>query len=93
MDYRLNDDGSVTRTKDGAIIPNHPGNADWNRYLAWIAESESNIPDPVLPPVVDERAAARALTERRAAELEKDPNDLAKQVEALKLRLSLLQGD
>ena len=29
---------SILRETDGAWIPNDPANADYQRYLAWVAE-------------------------------------------------------
>lgn len=42
--------------------------------------------------VTAQSGTADSLIERRIADLEKDPADLGKQIEALKLRLSLVQG-
>jgi hypothetical protein len=39
---------SVLRVADGAFIPFDPGNRDYQRYLAWLAEG--NEPDPAPSP-------------------------------------------
>ena len=36
--YKLALDGGVMRVADGASIPTDPGNADYQAYLAWVAE-------------------------------------------------------
>jgi hypothetical protein len=44
-DYQLTEtDSSVTRTEDGAWIPNDPDNRDWVEYQEWLAEG--GVPDP-----------------------------------------------
>ncbi len=45
--------GGVLREVDGATIPPDPANADYQTYLAWVADG--NTPDPVVvaaPPSV-----------------------------------------
>jgi hypothetical protein len=46
----------VTRTADGAHIPNDPGNRDWQAYQAWLAAG--NTPAAV-PPATPERLQAQ----------------------------------
>jgi hypothetical protein len=51
-DYQLTaTDAAVTRTADGATIPNDPDNRDWAEYQQWLADG--GVPDPyVKPPAV-----------------------------------------
>jgi hypothetical protein len=38
-DYQLGaTDKYVIRTKDGATVPNDPGNRDWQEYQKWLAD-------------------------------------------------------
>ena len=46
--YQLTSSQSVIRIADGASIPFAPGNADYQIYLAWVAEG--NTPDPAPVP-------------------------------------------
>jgi len=49
-EYRLNATPSnVTRTIDGAHIPNHPDNRDWQEYQRWLADG--GVPDPYIAPL------------------------------------------
>lgn len=69
--YQLlaNFDG-VLRVADQAHIPNHGGNADWQRFLAW--QAEGNTPDPVrLGPV---RVSLERTLEERVKALEETVN-------------------
>jgi hypothetical protein len=47
-DYQLTATDSVTRTEDGACIPNDPANRDWAEYQQWLADG--GVPDPYVPP-------------------------------------------
>ncbi len=47
---------SVRRDLDGAIIPDDPGNADWQAYEAWLAAG--NTPTPVPAPTQAQLVAA-----------------------------------
>lgn len=47
-------DGFVVRQSDGAFIPPHPGNRDWQEYQNWL--DGGGVPDPMDPP--DPPAAA-----------------------------------
>jgi hypothetical protein len=63
-DYRLNaTPASVTRTVDGACIPNNPSNGDWLTYQAWLADG--GVPDPYSAPLavdpLDMKTAAEIL--------------------------------
>lgn len=46
--YQLLNGGGVLRASDGAAIPPDPRNADWRRYLAWVAAG--NTADPIPQP-------------------------------------------
>jgi hypothetical protein len=51
--------------RDGnAWIPPDPGNAEYQRYLKWVAEG--NTPDPVPPPTPEEIAAAAQAAQDKA---------------------------
>lgn len=47
-DYKIARDNLVIRNKDNASIPNEPGNADWQAYMAWVAAG--GVPDPYVEP-------------------------------------------
>ena len=47
-DYQLTAYDSVTRTADGASIPNDPANRDRIEYDKWLADG--GVPDPYVPP-------------------------------------------
>jgi hypothetical protein len=39
---------TIIRDEDGAFIPTHPDNLDYQAYLAWL--DEGNEPNPYEPP-------------------------------------------
>jgi hypothetical protein len=48
-EYQLtNDSDHVIRTSDGAFIPDHEGNSDWQDYQDWL--DQGGVPDPADPP-------------------------------------------
>lgn len=47
---------SILRLADGAVIPDAPGNADWQIYQAWIAAN--NTPEPADPEPTEHANAA-----------------------------------
>jgi len=62
-DYTLAEFG-VTRTNDGASIPDDDRNRDWRAYQEWAAEG--NTPDPIPVPVIDPAVAERKASEKSA---------------------------
>ena len=66
MAYKLTKTSIVRRLIDGAFIPAEPSNADYQKYLAWVAGG--NTPDPVDPPT---QAELDAIAQAQA-------NDVAK---------------
>lgn len=38
--------GVIKMNDKNCAIPNAPGNTDWERFQAWLAEDESNEPIP-----------------------------------------------
>ena len=59
--YHLTSSSCILRS-DGAFIPNDPNNADYQKYLAWLAVP--NTPAPYVPAVVSLSSLAQAaLTE------------------------------
>ena len=41
----------IRRIEDNAFIPFHPGNADYEKYLAWLEEGNTPLPpDPTPEP-------------------------------------------
>jgi len=64
-DYTLAEYG-VIRNADGAAIPADPENADWQRYLEWVADG--NEPDP-MPEPPTEPDPAEALRESARAKI------------------------
>ena len=41
--YKLTNDAWIVRD-DGALIPNDPGNRDYQEYLAWVAKGNVATP-------------------------------------------------
>ena len=59
MTYTLTTDPhTVVRDKDGAFIPDHPGNVDWQAYQTWLAVP--NTPNPYAPPPLTRAQEAAA---------------------------------
>ncbi len=44
MTYKLEQNGDITRTTDGARIPPDPGNRDYAEYLEWVGRGNEPIP-------------------------------------------------
>ena len=66
-DYRLNQDGSVIRTADGAVIPVDMNNRDYAAYQAWVADG--GVVDPYVAPApaeADYIAAAQQMLDSTA---------------------------
>ena len=75
-DYQLTATESVTRTADGASIPNDPANRDYAEYLQWV--EDGGVPDPYvppepLPPQVDPQTSALYDHENRIRAMEGQP--------------------
>lgn len=49
MAYKLLPRGFIRRLADGADIPPHPLNADYQRYQRWVAEGNTPDPDDSVP--------------------------------------------
>ena len=66
MTYTLTSGSMVIRDEDGACIPFHEGNTDYQEYLAWLGK-DGNKPNPYVPPempelTVEEKLASIGLT-------------------------------
>ncbi|CAG9177773.1 tail fiber assembly protein [Cupriavidus pampae] len=67
QEHRLNSGEltSVTRVSDGACIPPDPESSDYAQYLAWLAEGNQPLPDPLQSDeAIQARRLAAALVER-----------------------------
>jgi hypothetical protein len=64
--YKINGN-NVIRLTDGAHIPNHLGNTDYQAYLIWLAEG--NTPEPEFSEADALALASVAARELRDAEL------------------------
>jgi len=62
-DYTLAEFG-VTRTNDGASIPDDDRNRDWRAYQEWLAAGNTADPIPVV--AVDPAVAERKASEKSA---------------------------
>lgn len=77
-DYRLgtaDPNGPVIRTADNASIPSDPANADYQIYLAWVADG--GVPDPYVepPPPVPQQVSNRQFYQQAAVDSLISQND------------------
>jgi hypothetical protein len=53
--YRINNEHSITRLEDGAVIPRDPANMDFARFLEW--EADGGVIEPAPLPAFNAAAA------------------------------------
>ena len=73
MPYQLTQGNTILRLADNAFVPPDEGNADYQAYLAWLAEGNEPLPapepEPAPAPTTEQKLEAAGLTVAELKEL------------------------